>query len=250
MKSKIRNVLILAFLVFIAFYYGSVIKANALVVNDSVIKAYYFVRDHVGNFISKYFNQAKHIQALQERNDILEEANSLVSTFANQLNLILEDKNSTQYLPKVSLARALSYVQISNYQQIWLSTASDFHINKNKGLIYQGFSAGVAVSKEGRAMALLQGDENCVFSVYVGKDRIPGILKGENGRVFVKFIPKWQKIELDDEVFTSGLDGVFFAGVPVGKVIKISEDDMYQSVELEPFAKVNTPNFLYIVESF
>lgn len=249
MKSKIRNVLILAFLVFIAFYYGSAIKANALIANDSVIGVYYAVRDYIIDTLNQHFNQAEQIANLQERNRNLEEANSLVATFANELNLILEDKNSTQYLPKVSLARAISYVQIGNYQRIWLSV-NNFNTNKNKGLIYQGFSAGIAVNKEGRAMALLQGDENCVFSVYIGKDRIPGILQGDNGKIVVKYIPKWQRVEIGDEVFTSGLDEIFFAGVPVGKVIAIVEDDMYQSVELEAFAKVNTPAFLYMVQSF
>lgn len=249
MKSKIRNVLILAFLVFIAFYYGSAIKANALVVNDNVIKLYYSVRDYLIASFNQHFNQAAQIENLQERNKNLEEANSLVAIFANELNLLLEDKNSTQYLPKVQLARALSYVQTGNYNRIWLSV-NNFNQNKNKGLIYQGFSAGIVVNKEGRAMALLQGDENCIFSVYIGKDRIPGILQGESGKIIVKFIPKWQKVNIGDEVFTSGLDEIFFAGVPVGKVIDIKEYDIYQSVELEAFAKVNTPAFLYIVQSF
>lgn len=44
-------------------------------------------------------------------------------------------------------------------------------VGKNRGLIYQGYTAGIAINKNGRAMALLQGDDQCVFSVYIGKSK-------------------------------------------------------------------------------
>lgn len=249
MKNKIRNTLILGFLIFISFYYGSVIKNNVLIFNDTVINAYYDSKNYLKEFISEHFNQAEQIRILREQNKILEEANALVSTFASQLNLFLEDKNSSQYFPQVSLVRAVSYVQISNYDRIWLSSSS-FSGSKNRGLIYQGYTAGIAIAREGRPMALLQTDEQCVFSVVVGKEKIPGVVQGRNGKVIVKFIPKWEKIKAGDEVLTSGLDEVFFSGVPVGRVINVFSDDMYQSAELEPFAKIDLPSYMYIIEKF
>lgn len=249
MKNKIRNALILGFLIFISFYYGSVIKNNVLIFNDTVINAYYDSKNYLKELISEHFNQAEQIRILREQNKILEEANALVSTFASQLNLFLEDKNSSQYFPQVSLVRAVSYVQISNYDRIWLSSSS-FSGSKNRGLIYQGYTAGIAIAREGRPMALLQTDEQCVFSVVVGKEKIPGVVQGRNGKVIVKFIPKWEKIKAGDEVLTSGLDEVFFSGVPVGRVINVFSDDMYQSAELEPFAKIDLPSYMYIIEKF
>lgn len=249
MKNKIRNTLILGFLIFISFYYGSVIKNNVLLFNDTVINAYYDSKNYLKELISEHFNQAEQIRILREQNKILEEANALVSTFASQLNLFLEDKNSSQYFPQVSLVRAVSYVQISNYDRIWLSSSS-FSGSKNRGLIYQGYTAGIAIAREGRPMALLQTDEQCVFSVVVGKEKIPGVVQGRNGKVIVKFIPKWEKIKAGDEVLTSGLDEVFFSGVPVGRVINVFSDDMYQSAELEPFAKIDLPSYMYIIEKF
>lgn len=249
MKNKIRNTLILGFLIFISFYYGSVIKNNVLIFNDTVINAYYDSKNYLKELISEHFNQAEQIRILREQNKILEEANALVSTFASQLNLFLEDKNSSQYFPQVSLVRAVSYVQISNYDRIWLSSSS-FSGSKNRGLIYQGYTAGIAIAREGRPMALLQTDEQCVFSVVVGKEKIPGVVQGRNGKVIVKFIPKWEKIKAGDEVLTSGLDEVFFSGVPVGRVINVFSDDMYQSAELEPFAKIDLPSYMYIIEKF
>ncbi|TKX28395.1 rod shape-determining protein MreC [Campylobacter sp. MIT 12-5580] len=249
MKNKIRGVLILSFLVFISFYYGGSIKKNVLFINDIIITTYYDVKDYMSESISEHFNQVDQIRALKAQNKQLEEATALISTFANQLNLLLEDKNSTQYLPKVSLVKAISYAQISDYNRLWLST-THFNGTQNRGLIYQGYTAGIAILKNDRPMALLQSDEQCAFSVYIGKDKIPGVLQGNGNKVIVKFIPKWQSIHIGDEVLTSGLDNIFFSGVPVGKITKIDDSDMYQSAEIEPFVKVNIPAYMYMVERF
>lgn len=174
----------------------------------------------------------------------------MLSTFANQLNMILEDKNSTLYYPQISLVKAISFVQISNYTKIWLSFSGALAGTRNQGLIFQGYTAGIAVVKDGRLMGILQGDEDCTFSVYVGKKKIPGVAQGRNGRVVVKFIPKWEKINVGDEVLTSGLDEIFFSGVPVGRVVSVLSEDMYQSAELETFAKINIPSYMYLIERF
>ncbi len=248
MKNKLIFVLILFFLVFISFYYGGLVKKNALMVNDVVLEKIYGVKDFTTESFSKHFNQAEQIEQLKARNQELEYAAVLTTSFANQLNHILEDKNSTRYLPQVSLARAISYVRLNDYKRLWLDLAK-VSPNKNKGLIYKGYTIGIAINKEGRAMALLQGDEQCVFSVYVGKNKAPGLVQGEDGKMKVKFIPKWAKINIGDEILTSGLDNIFFSDVPVGIVSAIEDEDMYQSVEVKPYASINIPAYLYVVDN-
>ncbi|HEB9328120.1 TPA: rod shape-determining protein MreC [Campylobacter coli] len=248
MKNKLIFVLILFFLVFISFYYGGLVKKNALMVNDVVLEKIYGVKDFITESFSKHFNQAEQIEQLKARNQELEYAAVLTTSFANQLNHILEDKNSTRYLPQVSLARAISYVRLNDYKRLWLDLAK-ISPNKNKGLIYKGYTIGIAINKEGRAMALLQGDEQCVFTVYVGKNKAPGLVQGEDGKMKVKFIPKWAKINIGDEILTSGLDNIFFSDVPVGIVSAIEDEDMYQSVEVKPYASINIPAYLYVVDN-
>lgn len=248
MKNKIFYVLVLAFLVFISFYYGRLIKQNVLRVNDFVIGNFYNIKDYLKEKISEYFNQANQIQQLKARNKELEDIAVKVTSFANQLNRILEDQNSTKYLPQVSLTRVISYVQLNDYKKLWLDW-SKIPVGKNRGLIYQGYTAGIAINKDGRTMALLQGDDQCVFSVYIGKSKAPGLIQGENGKVVVKFIPKWAKINVGDEILTSGLDNIFFSDVPVGIVNRVDDEDMYQSVEVKPYVKISIPAYLYVVDN-
>ena len=249
-NNKVRTTLILAFLIFMSFYYGGYIKRAVLAVNDKVIGGDYGTKNYIVDTINEHFNQVEEIRALRARNENLEQMSALTSTFANQLNSLLEDKNSTQYFPKVSLVKAISYVQISDYNRVWLSFSSNLNSTRNRGLLYQGYTAGIAVAKDGRLMALLQNDEQCTFSVYVGKGKIPGVAQGRNDKVVVKFIPKWEKVNVGDEVLTSGLDEIFFAGVPVGKVVNVLNEDMYQSAEIETFAHISIPSYMYLIERF
>lgn len=250
MKSKFSLILILAFLIFMSFYYGTYIKRAVLLVNDNVIKAYYNAKTYIIDTINEHFNQVEEIRTLRAKNESLEQMSMLASTFAEQLNRLLGDKNSTQYFPKISLVKAISYVQISDYKRVWLSFSTNLHNTRNKGLIYQGYTAGIAVVKDGRLMAILQGDEQCVFSVYIGENKVPGVAQGKNGKVIVNFIPKSYKINIGDEVLTSGLDEIFFSGVPVGRVVSVFNENMYQSVELESFAEIDIPSYMYLIERF
>lgn len=248
MKSKFKYILIASFLIFLSIYYGGYVKKYALFANDNLIDIFHNAKQSIIDKINEHFNQVEEIKALREKNAALEQSSALLSTFANELNMLLEDKNSSLYYPQISLVKALSYVQIGDFRRVWLS--GEYQGTKNRGLIYQGYTAGIAVSKNGRLMGLLQGDENCVFSVFVGKSKIPGIAQGQNGKIVVKFIPKGNKINVGDEVLTSGLDEIFFVGVPVGKISRIIDEDMYQSAELSPFAEISLPSFMYLVERF
>lgn len=248
MKNKIYYVLIISFLVFVSFYYGGLIRKNVLIINDNVISNLYNFKDYVLDKFQEHFDQAQEIKYLREKNKELEKNSILASTFANELNRLLEDKNSTQYLPKISLVRAISYVQINDYKRVWLDIPKAIG-SKSKGLIYNGYSVGILINKDNRPMALLQGDEKCIFSVYIGKDKIPALLQGQNGKVIINFIPKWAKINVGDEILTSGLDDIFFSGIPVGKVESVVDKDMYQIANVKTYANISIPSYLYVVDS-
>ena len=56
-----------------------------------------------------------------------------------------------------------------------------------------------------------------------------------------------EPVKLGEEVITSGLDGVFPAGIPVGQVVRTqrSEENLFLEIEIEP-----TVNFSAIEEVF
>jgi rod shape-determining protein MreC len=77
---------------------------------------------------------------------------------------------------------------------------------------------------------------------------MPGVAVGNKEYVHVKYIPLWMSPEVGDEVVTSGLDKIFFAGIPVGKVIEVFQEESYQTAVVKPYAMPVAPAFYHIVK--
>lgn len=246
MKNKIKVVLIVGALSFGSFYFSNYAR-KVLVGNVNYSVGIYedlalFIKDK----ISTHFKQADEIKALKAQNAELEKSATLLSTFAYELNNILSDKNSTIYSPKVTLARALTYFNIGDYSKVWLDIKG-LNPDKIYGMIYKGKTAGIVINKDGMALGLLQTDPSSMFSVYIGDKKIAGIAKGNGKNIIVKYISSWLAPKVGDEVYTSGLDGIFFGGVLVGKIVEVKEEDLYKSALVEPDNKIEVPSYLYVV---
>lgn len=246
MKNKIKVILIVGALSFGSFYFSNYVR-KILVGNVNYSVGIYedlalFIKDK----ISTHFKQADEIKALKAQNAELEKSATLLSTFAYELNNILSDKNSTIYSPKVTIARALTYFNIGDYNKVWLDIKG-LNPDKIYGMIYKGKTAGIVINKDGMALGLLQTDPSSMFSVYIGDKKIAGIAKGNGKNIMVKYISSWLAPKVGDEVYTSGLDGIFFGGVLVGKIVEVKEEDLYKSALVEPDNKIEVPSYLYVV---
>lgn len=247
MKNKIHLVLLLAFLAFVSSYYGSTIKQNALGVSNGIVGLFLDFKDYMSYKTTKHIEQAETIEKLRTENDELREYKLLYIAQSGKLGKLLEDKNSTMYEPRVKLSRTLSYLELGDSNKFFIDYQN---IDKNKiyGLVYDAKTIGIAKEHLGKSLAILQSDDKCAFSVYIGEYFAPGIASGNGGNINVKFIPKWIKIKKGDKVITSGLDDIFFYGVDVGEVISVNEDDAYQNAIVKPFNLSTPPSFVYVVE--
>jgi rod shape-determining protein MreC len=122
------------------------------------------------------------------------------------------------------------------------------------GLLYNDKTAGIVRKADGNRnsgepLALLNSDPKCSYAVYVGQFKAPGIAMGKNEReMIVRYIPEWMILKVGDEVVTSGLDGLFYAGLSVGKVTEIHKVHAYKEAIIEPYFKPFHPSFFYVVE--
>lgn len=244
--NKIKFLLIIVCLGFITFYLSD--YARSIVINSTnfVLSLYQDTRDFIIETIDEHFDQADEIRALREQNAELEHSATLLSAFAYKLDTLLSEQNSTRFNPDVKLVRAISYMNIGDHDKIWIDF-DEFDENRIYGLISQGKTAGIVVNKDGNPLALLQTDSKSTFSVSIGEQQIAGIATGNGKNIVVKFIAQWLNPKIGDEVYTSGLDGIFFGGVPVGKISKVYEEELYKSAIVETDLKIQVPSYLYIV---
>lgn len=246
MTNKAKFFIVILFFSIFSLFFGEKIKVTILNFCGGILESFYLLQNQIKEGITEHFNQLDEINKLRKENKEFKESAILLTTFADKLEQILQDKNSSKYDPKIKLAKTLSYLKISDYNKFWVSF-DDFNQSKVYGAIFEGNTIGVVVEKNSKPLVILQNDENVAFSVFIGKDKIPGVVTGDNQNVLVKFIPKWLNPKIGDKIYTSGLDNIFFSGIGVGEVEKIIEGDLYKSVVVKPYVKTHIPAFIYII---
>lgn len=215
---------------------------------NSVKNFYHESVESLNNSIDEHFVQQETIIKLRNENEKYQENNLLVQEFAVELNQMFKEHNSSlEISPKVQLVKTLSYAKFGDINRVWIDM-KDYNTSKVYGLVSQGVSAGIVTFKHDQPMALLNSDYKCSYTVYVGKKRAPGIVHGKNTKeMLVEFIPNWISLEVGDEVYTSGLDNLFFAGLKVGKVLKINQSQGFQNALIEPYYDVTQPGYFHVI---
>lgn len=240
---------------FLLFSFAILIGALKLTVQDPFIgtlnsvKNYYHESvDSIKSSIDEHFNQQETIVKLQAENKMYQKNSLLMQEFASELNQMFKEHNSTITIsPKVQLVKTLSYAKFGDINRVWLDM-KDFNTSMVYGLVSKGTAAGIVTFKHNQPMALLNSDYKCSYAVYIGKKRAPGIVHGKNSKeMLVEFIPNWIDLNVGDDVYTSGLDNLFFPGIKVGKVLEIKQSQGFQNARIEPYYDVTQPDYFHVI---
>ncbi len=245
--NRFKLKLFIVVLVLISLKYGDDIRGVFSKNSNASISFYLDVKKAIKDKIDEHFYQQKEIQELRVANLHLQNSAEVLSAFASKLNDMLKLNGLEEYAPRVKLIRSNSYVNLNDFYKVWVDY-KDFNSSRIYGLLNHGSSAGIVVEKDGNPLALLLGDPKSIFSVFVGESKIPGVVMGKKKEVQVRYIPLWMNPKVGDEVITSGLDGIFFKGVPVGIVKKVIKEELSKTVVIEPYSKITVPSYYHIIE--
>lgn len=103
---------------------------------------------------------------------------------------------------------------------------------------------------EDYADVLLLRDPNFSVSVRVQDNRVEGILSGTGYRyALLNYIPPEEKVEQGDMIVSSGLDGLFPAGIPIGVVDSVNRDkvEFFQYIKVIPFQQDSKADEVMVV---
>ncbi len=92
-------------------------------------------------------------------------------------------------------------------------------------------------TSENYAKVLLANAPSSAIDAMIQKNRIRGILKGAGEKGYVlQYVLKNADVAVGDHIVTAGLGGVFPAGIPLGRVIRVQRKQrgMFQEIEVEP----------------
>ncbi|TET88588.1 MAG: rod shape-determining protein MreC [Sulfurovum sp.] len=197
-----------------------------------------------------YIFQKESIEKLSRENRILRKR------LLEQTHYIKQVKNIYDVLPKlsrlpvhnISISETISYVKLNSFSQIILTKPKALIEDKLYGLIQGTVVAGTAKVHNNQLYGYLTSDNKCRFSVFLGKEKAPGIAMGlEKNKMIIKFIPKWHKIQTGDKVITSGLDDIFFADIPVGIVTKVEVQSSYKVAHIKTYSDIFHPKTFFLI---
>ena len=197
-----------------------------------------------------YIYQKESIEKLSLENRILRKR------LLKQIHYIEQVKNIYDVLPQlsqlpvdnISITETISYVKLNSFSQIMLTKPKDLIGNKLYGLIQGNVVAGTAQVQNNQLYGYLTSDKKCRFSVFIGETEAPGIALGNaENEMIVKFIPKWHNIKEGDTVITSGLDGIFFTGIPVGQVTKVEVQSAYTVAYIKTYGDIFHPKTFFLI---
>lgn len=233
-----------------AYYFSETIQAPFTALLHSAKTTYHDTVEGIHHFIQEHFYQQV---TIQDQREALEQCRS-DRLLMVQLQQDLAAQRSLQHSkltsnPKVTLVRSLSYARFGDMRKVWLEM-EDFNQSKVYGLVYNDLAAGIVVASQKQPLALLNGDPKSSYAVFVGKNHAPGIVHGTNSDTLtVKYIPTWIPIAVGDEVYTSGMDNLFFRGLKVGKVLSKTLSQGYQSAVISPYYNADDPGYFHVIRA-
>ena len=242
MNKKFIYLFLAIFLAFV-FYFKTSIENNILYVFNQTKNNINTIIEYFDFKIDVYFNQAHQIEALTKLNK--EYQNFIAQTIPLIKNYQNIQKFTPIKNPKVIFTQTISYAALPDMSQIYITYNKS--ISHPLGLVYNNQTAGIVTKKiKDFSLAYLNNNSNTSYTVFIGKNKIPGVVFGGD-KMVVKYIPKYHKININDKVITSGLDNVFYEGINVGKVIQIKSTPLYQEAIIKPFYNPLHPKFFYVV---
>ncbi len=197
-----------------------------------------------------YIFQKESIEKLSRENRILRQRLLEQIHYIEQVKDIYEVLPTLSHIPvkNISIADTISYVKLNSFSQIILTKPKGLVEDKLYGLIQGSVVAGTAMVHNNQLYGYLTSDKKCRFSVFIGETKAPGIALGlKENEMIVKFIPKWHKINEGDAVLTSGLDGIFFADIPVGIVTKVEVQSSYTVAHIKTYSDIFHPKTFFLI---
>ena len=177
----------------------------------------------------------KKLRLLQDKYKALEVENRLLTELLNYVPLPATDFVSAHVVAEENNAFAHSMV----------AYIGDSIVEKGDVVLSDsGVIGRIDKVADAYAKIILITDINSKIPVMVEKTRVRGILSGDNTMSpKLIFVPLDAQVNVGDRIVTSGVSGVFPAGLPVGQVVAVSKNE----IKVKPFTALEKLEYVKIV---
>ena len=199
----------------------------------SPIRGFEYLKERIQNHIFIYSENKflkEELKIIKEKNlkvEFLSTENQDLKKALESSQLVLEDNVEDNVSAKVLLDKESPFLK-----SIILNKGSRSGIKKGMPVLDQNYLTGRVVEVNYlSSRVLLLGDLNSKIPIVIEKSAVHAILSGTGKKnPKLEYLPEGFVLEENSTIFTSGKDGIFPPGIPVGKAF--SKDDNLAYVEL------------------
>ncbi len=205
----------------------------------SLDRGYKTVKTHFA-FYDDYQNLKNELYILKAQQSEIE----FLKMQNKELKIVISDVLHTNI--KNVIAKVILDKQSPFLKSIILNKGTNSNLKKGMAVLHKKNMVGRIVEVNYlSSRVLLINDLNSKIPVKIQPSGDNAIMSGEgNNLASLDFLPKLSTIEEENIVFTSGSDGVFDDGIPIGKITEI-EEKFY----VEFFSDLNQINFVTVINN-
>mgnify|MGYP001243516441 CR=1 FL=1 len=253
-KFSLFSLIFLALLIFILDINNfNFLKPIRSIINDGVYRISLVASTpsrffpQVSDSITNLINLKKENEKLKSEIEIYKKKELQVEYLANQnksLKKILDSEESYLKKESIILSKVLLDKNSPYLKSIIINRGSSSGILKGMPVLDKEYLVGRVVETNYlSSRVLLLNDLNSRIPVTFGEEGIQAILKGNGGiKPILEYLPEDYVIEKDIEVFTSGKDGIFLPGSPVGLTTENGEVKLFSEPSQLSFVKIDIAN--------
>lgn len=205
------------------------------------------VISHTSRFFRDIWGHYFFLVSVADENDRLREKAQQASALQHQHEELMQANERLRKL--LALGQALQRPAVAAqvvgkdpspwFQTVLVDKGSKDGVDIGYPVINPEGVVGLVVEAGGHsAKVMLITDPNSAVDAIVQKSRARGIIKGgTSGYCVLNYVLRKHDVHVGDTVVSSGMDGVFPKGMPIGKVFDIvkKESGIFQDVTIAPY---------------
>lgn len=111
-----------------------------------------------------------------------------------------------------------------------------------------GLVGRVVEAVPGYAKVQLVTDRAAAVGAMIRRTRRQGVVRSGREGIELDFVPRQADVQVGDRVVTSGIDGIYPRGLPLGSVISVDDgDELFLEVGLEPAVDFGSLDQVYLL---
>ncbi len=160
-----------------------------------------------------------------------------------QLRKLLNFQEEHQLSPHTTIANVIGRDASGFSRLIFIDHGTRDLIKIHDPALTPGGIVGqVIMTSPFSAKIMLITDSNSSCDVLVQRTRERGVLQGDNQELcWLSYLMRSADIQIGDKIITSGMDGVYPKGIPVGTVVSVDRvnGSLCQKIAVRPFANLS-----------